>query len=229
MSVEKVLRRKLEFLGYPNSRSFSVQEDRVIRCLPIGERFRDTDSGEWQTYVESYLKKVKCPYRLNEPQCMVDYLLNYGIEVRNENEGNIVNNLDSSTSSEDIFANIDTENSEFKEGVKKLSKLLSIPEHPDPKQSFRAICVLIEKMLSEATIKRAKEKANEKVELQKTEDIFLGFDVSDPQLRSAAVALRLLHVSELRSLQDLINHAIVQVQKLTADPKTDASQGRVGF
>lgn len=84
-------------------------------------------------------------------------------------------------------------------------------------------------MLSEETIKRAKAKGNEKAELQKVEEIFLGFDVSDTQLRSAAVALRLLHVSELRSLQDLINHAIVQVQKLTADPKTDASQGRVGF
>lgn len=61
------------------------------------------------------------------------------------------------------------------------------------------------------------------------EDVFLGFDVDDPALRPAAVALRLLHVSELRNLQDLINFAIVKVQQLTADPKTDEKLGQVGF
>ena len=60
-------------------------------------------------------------------------------------------------------------------------------------------------------------------------DIFLGFDVADPSVRAAAVALRLVHVAELRNLQDLINHAIVQVQQLTADPKTDGTLGKVGF
>lgn len=85
-------------------------------------------------------------------------------------------------------------------------------------------------MLSEESIKRDKDRsAGKKIELQNANDIFLGFDVSDPLLRTAAVALRLIHVAELRSLQDLINYAIVEVQKLTADPKTDTSQGRVGF
>lgn len=89
--------------------------------------------------------------------------------------------------------------------------------------------MLIEKMLSEESIKRAKERDNKKeIELQNTEEIFLGFDIPDLQLRSAAVTLRLIYVAELRSLQDLINHAIVEVQKLTADPKTDTSQGQVG-
>ncbi|KAM3185375.1 hypothetical protein ACTXT7_006507 [Hymenolepis weldensis] len=241
MSVKNVLQRKLKFLGYPKSHSFSAQvqsdvsellvwlEDKIIRCLPINERFRDTDSDKWQSYVESYLNKVNCPYKSDEPQCMVDYLLNRGIEVRNNDEESTEETKSSSIPHGDIFANINTESPEFREGVQKLSKLLNIPEHPDPKQSFRAICVLIEKMLSEESIKRAKDRDNKKeIELQNAEEIFLGFDISDPQLRSAAVTLRLLYVAELRSLQDLINHAIVEVQKLTADPKTDTSQGQVG-
>nr|CDS30257.1 mitochondrial carnitine:acylcarnitine carrier [Hymenolepis microstoma] len=186
----------------------------------------------------AYLNKVNCPYKLTEPECMVDYLLNRGIEVRNDNEESKGETM-SPPLHDDIFANTDSkiddlilthivESLEFKEGVQKLSKLLNIPQHPDPKQTFRGICVLIEKMLSEESIKRAEKACNKKIELQNAEDIFLGFDVSDPQLRSAAVTLRLIHVAELRNLQDLINYAIVEVQKLTANPKTDASQGQVG-
>lgn len=103
---------------------------------------------------------MKCPYKPNEPQCMVDYLLNRGIEVRNDDEGKGKSEMkffslestnetkNSSIPRGDIFANVDSkiakfllthlaESPEFREGVQKLSKLLNIPEHPDPKQSFR--------------------------------------------------------------------------------------------
>lgn len=75
MSVLKVLRRKLEFLGYPSHDTFSLQcnlfnlprflaiddaakllvwlEDRVICSLPISERFRDIGSKNWSDYVDS--------------------------------------------------------------------------------------------------------------------------------------------------------------------------------
>ena len=45
----------------------------------------------------------------------------------------------------------------------------------------------------------------------------------------AAKILRLLHIQELRELQTKINEAIVQVQALTANPKTDARLGKVGI
>ena len=44
----------------------------------------------------------------------------------------------------------------------------------------------------------------------------------------AAKILRLLHLSDLRDLQTQINEAIVRVQVLTADPKTDTRLGKVG-
>ncbi|VDD82316.1 unnamed protein product [Mesocestoides corti] len=151
----------------------------------------------------AYLKKLNCPFGLSEPQPMVDWILNRGIESQSSLE--------------------------FKHGVENLAKLLEIPQHPDPKQSFRAACLLIEKMLSHENIEMSKKEYEKEVDLLKTEDVPLGFDVSDPVLRSVVLTLRLLHVSELRQLQDQINCAIVQVQQITADPKTDEKLGQVGF
>ena len=44
----------------------------------------------------------------------------------------------------------------------------------------------------------------------------------------AAKVLRLLHINELRDAQTQINELVVNVQALTADPKTNAKLGKVG-
>lgn len=51
---------------------------------------------------------------------------------------------------------------------------------------------------------------------------------SDATLNEAAQILRLLHIEELRELQTKINEAIVAVQAIIADPKTDHRLGKVG-
>ena len=51
---------------------------------------------------------------------------------------------------------------------------------------------------------------------------------SDYISAEAAKILRLLHVNELRDLQDSVNQAVVAVQSLTANPKTDTKLGKVG-
>jgi RLL motif-containing protein 1 len=52
--------------------------------------------------------------------------------------------------------------------------------------------------------------------------------LKDKALNEAAKILRLLHIKELRELQTRINETIVNIQKITANPKTDSSLGRVG-
>lgn len=60
----------------------------------------------------------------------------------------------------------------------------------------------------------------------KVNSIFSSF--SDATLNEAAQILRLLHIEELRELQTRINEAIVAVQAIIADPKTDHRLGKVG-
>lgn len=50
----------------------------------------------------------------------------------------------------------------------------------------------------------------------------------DPSVNDAAKIIRLLQIHNLRKLQTRINQAIVAVQKLSANPKTDQSLGKVG-
>ena len=52
--------------------------------------------------------------------------------------------------------------------------------------------------------------------------------IADSAINEAAKIIRLLHLTELRELQTRINEAIVAVQAITANPKTDQSLGRVG-
>ncbi|GLC41845.1 hypothetical protein PLESTM_001251600 [Pleodorina starrii] len=56
----------------------------------------------------------------------------------------------------------------------------------------------------------------------------LGFEVEGEALSAAATALRLLFTRDLRRLQSQIDHAVVEMQEYTANPKTDSSLGKVG-
>lgn len=52
--------------------------------------------------------------------------------------------------------------------------------------------------------------------------------MGDVVYNRAAKILRLLYIQDLRKLQTTINEAIVAVQAITADPKTDTKLGKVG-
>ena len=56
----------------------------------------------------------------------------------------------------------------------------------------------------------------------------LGFATGSAPVDEASRVLRMLHVAEMRRLQDAINEVVVAMQELTADPKTDARLGKVG-
>ncbi|GLI67542.1 hypothetical protein VaNZ11_011766 [Volvox africanus] len=56
----------------------------------------------------------------------------------------------------------------------------------------------------------------------------LGFGLKGEALSTAATALRLLYIQDLRRLQSQIDHAVVEMQEYTANPRTDSSLGKVG-
>jgi RLL motif containing protein 1 len=57
-------------------------------------------------------------------------------------------------------------------------------------------------------------------------DFPLGFSTGDPGVDIAATVLRMLYIKDMRELQDQIDAAIVKMQEITAEPKTDATMRR---
>jgi len=60
------------------------------------------------------------------------------------------------------------------------------------------------------------------------EGVPLGFATGDAAVDRAGALLRLLYLRDLRALQSAVDAAVVEAQEYTANPRTDASLGRVG-
>lgn len=113
---------------------------------------------------------------------------------------------------------------EFIEGVRSLATQLDIAYHPDHLVQLRAVTKIVKENLSTEALK---EPIIEGTPFPINDGS--GFGLDDPDLERAARILRLLQIQSVRKLQTGINEAIVTVQNLTADPKTDTKLGKVGF
>ncbi|KAM3849226.1 RNA transcription, translation and transport factor protein [Diretmus argenteus] len=237
--------RKLTALDYHNPNGFNCTdetefrncivwlEDQKIRHYKIEDRgnLRNIPSSDWPAAYEKYLQDVNCPFSAPERQEAVDWLL--GLAVRYEYGDNVDKYKNcqplASTNSDlpaDPLVNLDSTSPDFKAGVTALSNILKIQRHDDYLIMLKAIRILIQERLSpEAISKASQTKEGLPVALDKH---MLGFDTGDATLNEAAQILRLLHIEELRELQTRINEAIVAVQAIIADPKTDHRLGKVG-
>ncbi|MBN3288737.1 RTRAF protein, partial [Polyodon spathula] len=134
--------------------------------------------------------------------------------------------VDNTRTQSDPLIHLDINNPDFKAGVLALANLLQIQRHDDYLVMLKAIRILVqERLTQEAIAKAGMSKEGLPVALEKH---LLGFDTGDATLNEAAAILRLLHIEELRDLQTRINEAIVAVQAIIADPKTDHRLGKVG-
>uniref|UniRef100_A0A8C7PPY6 RNA transcription, translation and transport factor protein n=1 Tax=Oncorhynchus mykiss TaxID=8022 RepID=A0A8C7PPY6_ONCMY len=240
-----MFRRKLTALDYHNPSGFDCKdetefrnfivwlEDQKIRHYKIEDRgnLRNIPSSGWPKSFEQYLQDVNCPFTVEERQESVDWLL--GLAVRLEYGDNVekYKNCPPATANEaakpsDPLIHLDSDNPDFKAGVLGLASLLKIQRHDDYLVMLKAIRILIQERLTpEAIAKASQSKEGLPVALDKH---ILGFDTGDATLNEAAQILRLLHIEELRDLQTRINEAIVAVQAVIADPKTDHRLGKVG-
>lgn len=242
-------RRKLKALGHHHPGSFDVHnedefrnlvvwlEDQKIRWYKIEDRgeLRDVKSSEWLKTFAKYLDDLKCPLDLSQKVSVVDWLLAHAVRVEYAENAEKYNSMTQSVKAEglgessldDSLINLTVDNPDLKAGVASLSRLLSLPEHPDHFVLLQAIRSLIEGKLSSVATKGDK-KSGKKSDVIPLQKVNLGFDTGDSAVNEAAKIIRLLHVTELRELQTRINEAIVAVQAITANPKTDQSLGRVG-
>lgn len=93
----------------------------------------------------------------------------------------------------------------FKAGVERVSTLAGVGPHPDPKFRLSALAKILK------TTPHPEPPPSEVNLVQQPSDV-----------------LELLFVQDLRDLQTKINEALVAVQTVTADPRTDTTLGRVG-
>ncbi|KAK5847687.1 hypothetical protein PBY51_016795 [Eleginops maclovinus] len=241
-----MFRRKLTALDYHNPSGFDCKdetqyrncivwlEDQKIRHYKIEERgnLRNIPSSDWPNAYHQYLQDLNCPFGGEQRPESVDWLL--GLAVRYEYGDNVdkyknCKPLAASSNSDkavDHLLNLDGNSPDFKAGVTALANILKIQRHDDYLVMLKAIRILIQERLSpEAITKASDNREGIPVALDKH---VLGFDTGDAVLNEAAQILRLLHIEELRELQTKINEAIVAVQAIIADPKTDHRLGKVG-
>lgn len=134
---------------------------------------------------------------------------------------------------------IDVNSAPFIDGLRELSALLDVPFYQEePLVTLRAISILLRRLKrdtrSPSTSETSSDDGSKKKKLSfKTDDSKLAEPFSktskyDPPMNRAANVLRLLYINDLRQLQTAINGMIVQVQSLTANPKTDTKLGKIG-
>jgi len=236
--------RKLTALGYHNPNSFLLQDEKQVRNLVIWledqkiqhyntterEPIRDIESLYWIGALKKYLSDLKCPVEnLSDKGAVVNWLISHAIHLEFEENATKYNEESSNRSKSKVDTNswihsIDANDDNLIKGIEVLRTALRIPSHPDHIVVLQAISKLIEERLSVTSVKEQKQKAT----YANLDEISLGFNISDSPVREAAKIIRLLQIHHLRDLQTKINQSIVAVQKLSADPKTDQSLGKVG-
>ncbi|XP_069493570.1 RNA transcription, translation and transport factor protein [Ambystoma mexicanum] len=240
-----MFRRKLQALDYHNPSGFNCKdetefrnflvwlEDQKIRHYKIEDRgnLRNINSSDWPKHYEKYLKDVNCPFTVQERQESIDWLLGLAVRLEyGDNADKYKNakpaNADNATKNAEPLINLDVTNPDFKAGVMALANLLQIQRHDDYLMMLKAIRILVQERLSQEAVAKANQ-SREGLPIALEKHV-LGFDTGDAVLNEAAKILRLLHIEELRDLQTKINEAIVAVQAVIADPRTDYRLGKVG-
>ncbi|XP_013422185.1 RNA transcription, translation and transport factor protein [Lingula anatina] len=242
-----MFRRKLQALDYPNPNNFTTDdeskfrlfvvwlEDQKIRHYKIEERakLRMTEAPEWDSAFNEYLQDLGFPIKSHDRNAVTEWLLGYAVRLvygdnvakYKEASYNLETKEKPQIQSANPLDNMDFDSPDFKAGVMSLATMLNIPPHIDHRIVLKAISLLITERLSKQGL-QAKDKT---VDPGITMDsIDLGFEAPDYISTEAAKILRLLHIKELRELQSQINQAIVAVQAITANPKTDQRLGKVG-
>ncbi|XP_064603132.1 RNA transcription, translation and transport factor protein-like [Liolophura sinensis] len=246
-----MFRRKLLALDYSSPDSFNVSdekkcrniiiwlEDQKIRHYKIEDRvgLRNVDSADWKKHFEAYLGQLQCPYKSEDMTAVIDWLLGYAVRLEygdgvDKYKGASPASAQSCTGkpaqvSSNPLDNLDFDDPDFKAGVASLAQMLQVPPHSDHTEVLKAVCLLVKEKLSKEAIEKAQSETGkaEHIPLEKTD---LGFEAGDYIINDAAKIVRLLHIKDLRDLQTDINAAIVAVQALTANPKTDSRLGKVG-
>ncbi|KAH9422471.1 hypothetical protein DERP_003147 [Dermatophagoides pteronyssinus] len=222
-------------------------ESMKIRFYPPNDRgCLMAGSDNWNESYTKYLNEINYKGPRDDRKIAIDFLLNLALRFEMEDirtqmhmsPGDVSDmiNLDQGPSGID-FGDVDISSPEFVEELRSLSQLLNVPFYDDePLVTLRAIAILLCKLRkSSRNIEPEQNINNNKKQkmIAKVDETILNMKFSkksqyDKIVNRCANVLRLLYIKDLRDLQTEINNAIVQVQSVTANPKTDSTLGKVG-
>ncbi|VVC88772.1 RNA transcription, translation and transport factor protein isoform X2 [Leptidea sinapis] len=225
--MSNIFKLKLTALGHPNPESFNFNdekeyrsvvlwlEDQKIRHYKIEERegLRLIDSEKWISAYNTYQTDLVSPVingTLNE---QLNWLLSYAVrlefadnitkykDVKVDQPKQVVPNVVSSNP----LDNLNFDSPGFKTGVDRICTLVGVGPHADPKFRLAAVNKILK------TAPHPDQPKSDGINVQQPVDV-----------------LKLLFIQDLRELQTKINEALVSVQTVTADPRTDTKLGKVG-
>jgi len=249
-----MFRRKLDALKYPQLELFDPNdelkirnliiwlEDLKIRHYKVEERdpLRNVKSAEWSSALEKYLIDIGMPSKPRNMNEILDWLLSYAVRLEYSDNVQEFSKITAEfvtdqrrTAAPTMEAanpldKFDFSSPEFIAGVNAIADQLEITKHPNHLITFEAIATLVKTRMSKKVLANLN-KLRPKGKPYPVLEADMGFDSADEVLNQAAKIMRLLYIHDLRQLQTKINECIVEVQTLTANPKTDTRLGRVGF
>jgi len=216
-----------------------------IRNYTVEERVQmdEISNSDWTTAFNKYLDDLSYPFDKSNRILTTDWLLSVAVRLEyGDNPDKFNRARDMSLQGDKpqvkinhVLENLDYKGEEFKNGVKKIQTLLGIP---DKSNDILTVSKAVNKLISERlsadavnaylAVDRSKAKTKDQTQLLELKSMPLGFSINDYIVNEAAKILRLLHIQDLRDLQTKINETIVSIQLISANPKTDASLGKVG-
>ncbi|CAH0397341.1 unnamed protein product [Chilo suppressalis] len=225
--MSNMFKLKLTALGHPNPENFNCEdekeyrsvvlwlEDQKIRHYKIEERegLRNIDADSWAGAYENYQRDLVSPAvdgNLNE---QLNWILSYAIRLEYADNVDKYKNAKieeqkkaaPNVVSSNPLDNLDFLCASFKTGVERVSTIAGVGPHTDPKIRLAAIAKILK------TAPHPDPPKSESNPIHQPSDV-----------------LKLLFVQDLRNLQTKINEALVAVQTVTADPRTDTKLGKVG-
>ncbi|XP_041972715.1 RNA transcription, translation and transport factor protein [Aricia agestis] len=218
---------KLTALGHPNPEGFNCEdeqeyrsvilwlEDQKIRHYKIEERegLRNTESDSWKEAYDTYQRDLVSPVVDGEMNEQLNWLLSYAVRLEYADNVTKYKNIQidepkkvaPNVISSNPLDNLDFDSPSFKAGVERICAIAGVGPHVDPKLRIAAVAKILK------TAPHPDYPRNDMNVVQQPSDVF-----------------QLLFIQDLRDLQTKINEALVAVQSITADPRTDTSLGKVG-
>eukprot|EP01025_Chloroclados_australasicus_P041677 TRINITY_DN4432_c0_g1_i1.p1 TRINITY_DN4432_c0_g1~~TRINITY_DN4432_c0_g1_i1.p1 ORF type:complete len:259 (-),score=20.81 TRINITY_DN4432_c0_g1_i1:325-1101(-) len=222
-------------------------ENQKIRFYKPTDRaaLSDVNSPQWDQIFSKYLKDVECPisYAGSNIGDIISWLLKHSVSLEYNDRAKEFNGYaatrafkaqnsqkqhQQSFQSKKDAAYSDVDSEEFQKLVQDLFRTLQVDTSKGTilEHLKEAKEILYEQVLP-GQISSAEGGSRNK-RLFDINQFPLGFRTGDKKLDIASTILRVLFIKDLRDLQSQIDHAIVELQEYTANPKTDSRLGRVG-